>query len=162
MIAPRDWRVLTALQGGLPLVERPFAALAAQADLPEAEFLQRARDLQARGILRRLGARIRHQEAGINGNLLVVWQVPAERLEAVGARFASELAVSHCYQRPPFEDFPYNLYTMIHAREVAEAEQIVARLAREADLPTHLVLRTVCELKKTAPIYYPPEADHAD
>ena len=155
MIDRNDWRVLTRLQAGLPLCSRPFAALAGEIGMTEEQLLQRVRRLQADGVIRRLGPRVRHHRAGIAGNIMVVWQVPPEQAEQVGQRLASSPHVSHCYLRPPFAGFPYNLYTMVHARDPKTARAIVADLALACDLIDYQLLPTVRELKKTTPRYAP-------
>ena len=155
-VAEHDWPVIEALQDGIAAVERPFAALAEKAGVGEEEFLQRTQALVESGIIRRFGARVRHHRAGLEGNLMVAWRVPAERVEAVGALFAQSPAVTHCYVRPDFAGFPYGLYTMVHARDEAKAAQQVAAMAEDAGVGEYAVLRTVKELKKTTPRYRRP------
>lgn len=162
MIDRQDWAVLVRLQDGIPLCPRPFDEMARDLAMDEAELLERVRRLQAEGIIRRLGPRVRHHRVGIEGNIMVVWQVPDERKQEVGELFAASQHVSHCYLRPPFEGFPYNLYTMIHARDTVAAEAIVAELAKLSGLSDYLLLPTVRELKKTTPRYQPPESDTDD
>lgn len=162
MIDHRDWQVLVRLQAGVPLCPQPFADMAGDVGMEEADFLQRVRRLQAEGIIRRLGPRVRHHRVGIAGNIMVVWQVSDERQQEVGELFAASPHVSHCYLRPTFDGFPYNLYTMIHARDTAAAEAIVTELAKLSGLTEYRLLPTVRELKKTTPRYQPPEGDIDD
>jgi len=110
------------------------------------------------GVIRRLGARIAHLRAGLHGNVMVVWQVPAERVEEVGRTFAREPAVSHCYEREPQPDFPYNLYTMIHAPDPEAARRLIQDLSQAVAITDFVMLPTVRELKKTSPRYRPQEA----
>lgn len=162
MIDRNDWAVLVRLQAGIPLCSRPFAEMANEVGMDEGEFLLRVQRLHEEGVIRRLGPRVRHHRVGIEGNIMVVWRVPEERKQEVGERFATSLHVSHCYLRPPFEGFPYNLYTMIHARDVETAKGIAGQLAEAAGLDEYLLLPTVRELKKTTPRYQPPECDIDD
>lgn len=157
MIDRNDWMVLERLQAGIPLCPRPFAEMASDVGIEEGEFLQRVQRLHAERVIRRLGPRVRHHRIGIEGNIMVVWRVPEKRKQEVGELFAASQHVSHCYLRPPFEGFPYNLYTMIHARDVDTAKGIVAELAEASALNDYLLLPTVRELKKTTPRYLPPQ-----
>ena len=154
-----DWPVIEELQQGLPLCPRPFAQLAEDTGISEAEFIARIGTLLDAGAIRRLGPRVRHHRIGVRGNIMVVWRVPGERADEVGRAFAASEHVSHCYVRPPFEGFPYNLYTMVHGPDTASAEQVVADLARMAAITDYVMLHTVRELKKSTPVYRRPQGD---
>ena len=162
MIDRNDWAVLERLQEGIPLCSEPFARMAEDLDISAEDFLARVRGLHQRGVIRRLGPRVRHRRLGIEGNIMVVWRVPEERKQEVGELFAADEHVSHCYCRPPFPGFPYNLFTMIHARDVATAEGIAADLANRSGLREHRLLPTLREFKKTSPRYRRPEGDPDD
>jgi DNA-binding Lrp family transcriptional regulator len=107
--------------------------------------------------MRRMGFRVRHQRTGTLGNIMVVWRVPEERVDEVGEILASSDAVSHCYERPPFDGFPYNVYSMVHAPTEAEAVETVGELARRCGLEDYQLLRSVREWKKSTPVYRRPE-----
>lgn len=157
-----DWAVIEALQEGIPVCERPFARLAEGAGMSEGELIERTRRLQGAGAIRRLGPRVRHHRVGVRGNIMVAWRVPDERADEVGGAFAASENVSHCYLRPPFEGFPYNLYTMVHAPDASSAEDMVGELARRAGVTDYAMLHTVRELKKSTPVYRRPEGDRND
>jgi len=152
-----DWALIERLQEGLPLCPRPFAAMAEDLAMPEAQVLSRLRNLAADGILRRLGPRLRHHRAGVQGNIMAVWRVPEERIDEVGAALAASPSVTHCYSRPTFEGFPYNLYSMVHAADAPAAEAIVRELAEQIGIADFRMLRTLRELKKSTPVYRRPE-----
>jgi DNA-binding Lrp family transcriptional regulator len=156
----RDWQVLERLQEGIPLCPRPFAAMAEDVGMSERDLLERVRSLLADGDIRRLGPRIRHHKAGVLGNIMVVWQVPDERVDEVGGILAASPAVTHCYVRPTFEGFPYNLYSMVHAADLPAAEGVVRELAKRCGIEDYQMLRTLRELKKSTPVYRRPEGDH--
>ncbi len=151
-----DWAVIEQLQGGIPLEPRPFDVLAERAGISVGEFLGRMRQLRAAGIIRRMGIRIRHHQAGVRGNLLSVWRVPEADVERIGSRFAQMPEVSHCYERETTPDFGYNLYAMVHAPTEEMAREVVERMAAEAGLREYVVLKTVRELKKSTPRYKRP------
>lgn len=156
MIDARDWAVIEQLQTGIGLEERPFDALAANAEMPVSEFLTRMEQLRREGVIRRMGVRIRHHKAGVEGNVLTVWQVPDQDVERVGKLFASMPEVSHCYTRTTYSGFPYNLYAMVHAQTQARAKTVVQRMAQKSGVNDFVALTTVRELKKSTPRYRRP------
>lgn len=154
MLAEEDRRIVRLLADGLPLVPRPYAALAARAGMTEEALLGRMRALRARGVLRRVGAVLQHRRAGFLANALCVWDVPEERLDAVGAAVSREEAVSHCYTRETAPGWPYNFYAMLHARDRAACGAAAARIARETGLGAPRVFYSVREWKKASMRYF--------
>lgn len=152
-LSERERGLLRALQRPLPYVARPFAVLAEQAGSSEAELLSFA---QARlgDVVRRYVATFRHRKLGVRGNGMVVWNVPEERLEAVGASLAAAPEVSHCYAREVLERFPYALYTMIHARDEDSVRAIAERLAGGVGVADYRVLFSTREYKKARLRYF--------
>jgi siroheme decarboxylase len=154
-VAPADIPLIRALQAPLPLVSRPFAALAAEQGLAEEALLDGAERLQAAGILRRFSAVLRHRRVGYTANGMACWAVPLERVEVVGQMAAQFPGVSHCYQRPAYPPrWPYTLFTMIHGQSREEVEAIVARIAQEAGVGDYEVLYSTREFKKERIKYY--------
>lgn len=133
---------------------RPFAVMAAAVGITEEEFLERARSLKERGIMRRFGATLRHQEAGFSSNAMVAWVVPDERVEEVGRIMAGFREVTHCYQRLPQGDWEYNLYTMIHGEGREECCAIAKRISKRAGIGTYVLLFSEKEFKKTSMEYF--------
>ncbi len=122
-------RVIAAIQGDIPIVERPYRHMADQVGITEAEFLRIVQDHVDRGVIRRLGATLRHQKSGYGSNVMAAWQVEEARVLEVGKVMAAFRAVSHCYRRDPMEDWPYNLYTMVHGQDEAACRRTVERMA---------------------------------
>lgn len=147
-------KIIHELQQDLPVVDRPFAVVAEKLGVSETELLEKIRELIADGTIRRFGATLRHQRSGYDANVMVVWEVESERLEEVGVIFASFREVSHCYQRPALEDWPYRLFTMIHGRSPQECRQIAKRMAETAGVESYSLLFTMEELKKTTMVYF--------
>lgn len=154
-LAEDDIPFVRALQEDLPLVERPFAALAEAAGVDEAALIGAAHRLLAGGIMRRYGATLRHREAGYRANAMAVWQVPAARIQEAGRAAAGRSEVSHCYERPAYPPaWPYQLFTMVHARSQEELGGAVVAL-RELIRPLDAaVLPTVKEYKKARLRYF--------
>jgi DNA-binding Lrp family transcriptional regulator len=154
MIDDKEKQVISLIQGDLPLDPAPFAVLAKRIGMSEAEFLERVRDLKRRGILRRFGATLRHQEAGFSSNAMVAWHVPEERIEVVGKILSRFREVTHCYQRRPQKDWKYNLYTMVHGSSRAQCYGIADRMSRSAEVSDYVLLFSEREFKKTSMEYF--------
>jgi siroheme decarboxylase len=138
-----DLRLIGAIQGGLPLVERPFAVLASDLAISEAEVIERLRTLQDAGVIKRMGLVVRHHELGYGANAMVVWDVPDTEVAELGHCLSKFDFVTLCYRRPRCgRDWPYNLFCMIHGRDrgavLAKVRQLVQCCALE-DVP-HSVL----------------------
>jgi DNA-binding Lrp family transcriptional regulator len=123
------------------------------------DLIEHANDLQRRKIMRRFSAVLYHRKAGFRANAMGVWKVPEERVEEVGNMFAQYQAVSHCYQRPIYEDWPYALFSMVHGRSVEECEAILATMAEESGLSDFASLYSTREYKKTRVRYFTPEME---
>jgi DNA-binding Lrp family transcriptional regulator len=131
-----DRRIVLATQGGLPLVTRPYAAVAAEVGASEDEVRARLAAMLAAGRIRRIGAVPNHYAIGYPANGMSVWDIDDAVVDAVGARVGALDFVTHCYRRPRRPpDWPYNLFAMVHgaSREAALARvaEIVALIERE-------------------------------
>jgi siroheme decarboxylase len=131
-LSERDRRLIAALQRGLPLVQRPYAALGEAVGMEESEVLQRLARLRETGVIRRFGVIVRHHELGYRANAMMVWAVPEAEVDALGAAIAGEAQVTLCYRRHPAPPrWPYTLYCMIHGRDresvLARRDQLAAR-----------------------------------
>lgn len=147
-----DRRIILATQAGLPLVERPYHAVAEEVGIPAAEVMDRLRRMQQDGIVRRIGAVPNHYALGYAFNGMSVWDVAESDIAEAGARVAGLHFVSHCYQRPPHPpDWPYTLFAMVHARDAAAAEGLVGEIAACLGPLSrgHRVLYSTLVLKKT-------------
>lgn len=154
MIDEVDKKVISLIQGDLPLHRRPFAVMAEEVGLTEEEFIKRVKYLKKRGIIRRFGATLRHQEAGFSSNAMVAWLVPHDRIEEVGNILARFPEVTHCYQRNPQSDWRYNLYSMVHAGNHDECYRIAERMSRSTGIDDYVLLFSEKEFKKTSMDYY--------
>ena len=154
MIDDVDKKVIRLIQGDLPLDLRPFAVLAEKAGISEEEFVERVASLKKKGIIRRFGATLRHQEAGFSSNAMVAWIVPEERIEDVGKTMAKFRAVTHCYQRKTFKTWPYNLYTMIHGDGRAKCREIAEEMSQKVSIQDYILLFSEKEFKKTSMKYF--------
>lgn len=149
-----DKQIVKELQAGLPLVNRPFQALAQRVDLTEEEFLARVHAIQQAGIMRRIGAALRHRRVGFTANAMIVWQMPEDRVQEMGERMSRLKEVTHCYQRASLPQWPYNFYTMVHGHSREECERIAEKLAELAGVNNYRLLYSVAELKKSSMKYF--------
>ncbi len=152
MLDDLDRRIIAATQGGLPLTPRPYHALAETLGVPAQEVMDRLRGMQARGVVRRIGAVPNHYALGWRANGMSVWDVADSRVADLGPQVGALDFVSHCYRRPRHLPlWPYNLFAMVHGRGRAEVEEKVARIAALLGpaARAHAVLYSTRILKKT-------------
>lgn len=154
----REIRVLRALQIPIDYVAEPFAALAKQAGVSQAEFLGFAK-ANLGGAVRKYVATFHHRSLGVRGNGMAVYRVPEAKIEALGHALAACPEVSHCYARNTIEGFPYRLYSMLHAPDEAACSKIAVELAARIGADDFLVLFSSREFKKCRLRYFLPELD---
>jgi len=154
-VSDQERIALRLLQADLPDTDQPYLAIAEQSGLTESAVLALLRRLREQGVIRRFGATLRHQQAGYGANAMVAWFVEQDQdLEQVGALMAQQAEISHCYQRRNCYAWPYNLYTMVHARSREECLDVVQKLSILAGVPQYDILFSRQELKKTSMVYF--------
>jgi DNA-binding Lrp family transcriptional regulator len=129
-----DIALIRAMQGPMAAVERPYDEAAAELGIDTDALLERLRSLVDRKILRRVAAILYHRRAGFSANGMGVWKVPDEQIMEVGARMASFRGISHCYQRPTYEDWPYSVFTMAHGRSKQECDAVLDSIAADCGI----------------------------
>ena len=149
-----DKKIIRLIQGDLPLDPRPFAVIADEIGISEPECIERVQTLKEKGVIRRFGATLRHQEAGFSANAMVVWVVPDHRVAEVGRHLSGFREVTHCYQRLPGKDWPYNLYTMVHGDSKEACFRIARRMSRSVGIKDYTLLFSEKEFKKTSMEYF--------
>ena len=152
MLDDLDRRIIAATQTGLPLVPRPYHALAETLGVAAEEVMDRLRRMQERGVVRRIGAVPNHYALGWTANGMSVWDVEDTRIADLGPEVGALDFVSHCYHRPRHLPlWPYNLFAMVHGRGRDEVEEKVARIADLLGPAArgHEVLYSTRILKKT-------------
>jgi DNA-binding Lrp family transcriptional regulator len=146
--------VLKAASGDLPVVDRPFDVWAKSIGVNVSEFLYVIKKSVSDGAIRRFGAVLSHQKSGFKHNAMVAWKVPNDEVDRVGEEMARFSEVTHCYLRGVTEDWPYNMYTMIHAKTEKDLFKLVEEIAKNTGVREFSVLETIKELKKTSPDYF--------
>ena len=155
----RQKRLVRLLQDDLPLIEEPFARVAALADVPVETVLKQIEEWFKSGVILRLGAVVAHQRLGFTTNAMVVFRVSEAGADKAGKYLASQPQVSHCYRRATLDDWPYNLYAMVHAKSHDELQGFVAAAVQRLRPNDHKVLRSVKEYKKTSMRYFVEETE---
>jgi len=145
--------IIRFIQGDIPVESRPFASLADTLDLSEEEIVERVKNLQDQGVIRRFAAILRHYNAGFNVNAMVAWKVALEDADRVGKIMAGFNEVSHCYLREVPEEFGYNLFSMIHARSNEQIDTLLNELSSRTSISDYVVIRSIRELKKASMEY---------
>lgn len=154
MLTELDKQLVRELQKGLPLVSRPFKEIASRLKMTEEELIEKIRSFIEGGQIRRFGAAVRHQDLGFVSNAMVVWDVPEAKVAEVGPIMAGFEQVSHCYQRPRYPGWPYNLFTVVHGKSREECIQAAESLARATGLDKYRLLFSTAELKKSSMRYF--------
>ncbi|HYD93895.1 MAG TPA: AsnC family transcriptional regulator [Noviherbaspirillum sp.] len=147
-----DRAIIVATQNGLPLVPRPYHAVAERIGVAPEEVMARMNAMLERGLIRRIGVVPNHYAIGYVANGMSVWDVPDEHIDELGERVGRLDCVSHCYRRPRFPPmWNYNLFAMVHGRTREEVEAKVAQIAAllGEHVRAHDVLYSTRILKKT-------------
>ena len=150
-----DQAVIRATQGDMPIVAEPYADAAAELGVSVDALVSHLHGMVERGLLRRVAAILFHRRAGFSANGMGVWKVPEDKILEIGPRMASFRGISHCYQRPTYEDWPYQLFTMAHGRSKEECDAVLdAVAAATPDLQDRAILYSSTEFKKIRLLYF--------
>lgn len=142
------------LQKDLEIVERPFLKSAQKLGITEEQLLEKIKQYEEIGVMRRFAAILRHREVGFTANGMIVWKVPDERIEEVGEKLGAFPQISHCYQRPVYPDWPYSVFSMVHCKSVTDAEEMAKQIQKQVDVNDYKILFSSREFKKTRVEYF--------
>ncbi len=149
-----DLAVIRALQGDMPVVPEPYAPAAAEIGISQDALLEHLESMRERKALRRVAAILFHRRAGFSANGMGVWKVPEERIMELAPLMASFRGISHCYQRPTYDDWPYSVFTMAHGRSKEECDAILDSIAEESGIEERRTLYSSTEFKKIRLLYF--------
>jgi DNA-binding Lrp family transcriptional regulator len=150
-----DVAVVRATQGDLPILSEPYAAAARAVGLPVERLLEHMNGMVERRLLRRVAAILFHRRAGFSANGMGVWRVPDSKIAEYGPRMAAFRGISHCYQRPTYEDWRYQIFTMAHGRSKQECDAILDAIAAELPgIEDRATLYSSTEFKKVRLLYF--------
>jgi len=153
MLTDEERMIGRLIQRDIAMTRRPYRDIAAQTGMTEKEVLNVIRHMKERGLIRKFGAVVRHREAGFTGNAMVVWAVPEERCEQVGQALSSFPEITHCYERSPAFERKYNLFSIIHLRNLDIEEKIEA-ISAATGIQDYLILTSEEEFKKNSMEYF--------
>lgn len=151
-----DKAVIRELQEDLPIEAQPFAGVAERVGISEDELFTAMASLVERGFMRRMAAILYHRRAGFKANGMGVWAVPEENVIELGEKMAGFANVSHCYRRPTYPDWPYNVFTMVHGQSNEQCEEVLAAISRATGMTNYISLYSTREYKKTRTKFYTP------
>lgn len=129
MLDGAELTLVNPWQRGFPLCRRPFGEIAARANLREAAVLEKFRDLQARGVIDRIGPVFRPNTVG--ASTLAAISAPPERLQAAAAQVSAQPGVNHNYERGHL----YNLWFVVTGSSETEVRQRIDRIEYSTGLP---------------------------
>ena len=155
MLTELEKKIIASIQEDIAVTEQPFLEIANRLGVSEAAILNALKILCKKGVIRRFGATLRHQRSGFEANAMVAWQVEEARIDQVGKQLAAFRSVSHCYRRNPTGTWPYNLYTMVHARDEESCKATARKMAQKGSVDKYMLLFSRRELKKTSMKYFP-------
>jgi len=149
-----DKEFIRHLQKDLPVMDRPFLASANALGMTESQVFEKLQYYEGIGVMRRYAAILRHRDVGFTANGMIVWKVPEDKIEPVGEKLGAFPQISHCYQRPVYADWPYNVFSMVHCKSVAEAEDMARDIQKHIQVDDYRILFSSREFKKTRVEYF--------
>ena len=156
-ITPKHTEVIKLLQNDIDIISEPFKKIITELNLSYKEFFQVVDELQRSGLMRRFASILNHRKAGFNANAMVVWNISEQNGEEIGKTAASFSAVSHCYLRPKYDNWQYNLFTMIHGKTKEDTNAVIASIQKEIGCDDFMPLYSTREFKKVRIKYFSDE-----
>ena len=149
-----DKDFIRELQKDMEIIDEPFVKAANNLGITEDELFSKMKHYESLGVLRRFAAILRHRQVGFTANGMIVWKVPEDRITSVGETLGSFPQVSHCYERPTYDDWQYNVFSMIHCKTHDEAYDVAKTIQNQIDVNEYKILFSSREFKKTRVEYF--------
>ena len=149
-----DKEFIRQLQKDLDVVDRPFLQASNNLGMTEDQVFENLKHYEEIGVMRRYAAILRHRDVGFTANGMIVWNVPEPRIEEVGEILGAFPQVSHCYQRPSYQDWQYNVFSMVHCKSIPEAEDMAKEIQQQINVDDYRILFSSREFKKTRVEYF--------
>ena len=149
-----DKDFIRELQKDMSIVDEPFTKAANNLRITEDELFSKMKHYENIGVMRRFAAILRHRQVGFTANGMIVWKVPEDRIAEVGEKLGSFPQISHCYQRPTYPDWPYNVFSMIHCKTQDEANDMAKTIQDQIHVDDFRILFSSREFKKTRVEYF--------
>lgn len=155
-LTPLHHAVIRKAQYDIEMISEPFKNIIDDLDISYDKLFSILKELQEAGVMRRFASILNHRKAGFNANAMVVWDVDKDNGEKIGEKAAEFSAVSHCYLRPKYENWPFNLFTMIHGKTTEETNSIIQEMSKEIESKSYMPLYSSREFKKVRIEYFTP------
>lgn len=149
-----DKDFIRELQKDMEIIDEPFVKSANNLGITEIELFEKMKYYESIGVMRRFAAILRHRQVGFTANGMIVWKVPKDRISEVGGKLGSFPQVSHCYERPTYLDWPYNIFSMIHCKTHDEANEMAKTIQDQICVDDYRILFSSREFKKTRVEYF--------
>ena len=149
-----DKQFIRELQKNMAIVDEPFVKAANNLGISEEKLFEKMKHYESIGVMRRFAAILRHRQVGFTANGMIVWKVPADRISEVGGKLGAFPQVSHCYERPTYPDWPYNVFSMIHCKTHDEANGMAQTIQNQIKVDDYKILFSSREFKKTRVEYF--------
>ena len=153
-ISELDREYIRQLQKDIEIVKEPFKIITENLGISSTDLFNKIKEYEKIGIMRRFAAILRHRQAGFTANGMIVWKIPEEKVDEKGLKIASFPQVSHCYRRPVYPDWEFNLFSMIHARTIEAAEKIAKEISSVIGIDNYKILFSSREFKKERVKYF--------
>ena len=150
----QDKDFIRELQKDMEIIDEPFVKAANNLGMTEDELFAKMKHYESIGVLRRFAAILRHRQVGFTANGMIVWKVPEDRITSVGETLGSFPQVSHCYERPTYDDWPYNVFSMIHSKTLDEPNDVAKTIQNQINVDEFRILFSSREFKKTRVEYF--------
>lgn len=149
-----DKDFIRELQKDMSITDEPFVKAADHLGITEDDLFSKMKYYENIGVMRRFAAILRHRQVGFTANGMIVWKVPEDRITEVGEKLGSFPQISHCYQRPTYPDWPYNVFSMIHCKTQDEANDMAKTIQDQIHVDDFRILFSSREFKKTRVEYF--------
>jgi len=150
----QDKDFIRELQKDMEIIDEPFVKAANNLGITENELFETMKHYEDIGVMRRFAAILRHRQIGFTANGMIVWKVPEDRISEVGEKLGAFPQVSHCYERPTYADWPYNVFSMIHCKTHDEAHDVAKTIQDQINVPDYDILFSCREFKKVRVEYF--------
>lgn len=151
------YNIIKEVQKDITFVKEPFKKIIEKLNISYDDFFKVLGEFKQAGIMRRYASILNHRKAGFNANAMVVWDIEEKSAQTIGEIAASFSSVSHCYLRPKYPNWKYNLFTMIHGKTKEDTQNTINDIAKEINYKEYIPLYSSKEFKKVRIQYFSEE-----
>jgi len=132
MLDSLDRAIINQLQGGFPICEQPYAAVAAQLGTSESELLKRLQRLLDEKVLSRFGPMYHAERLG-GGLTLAAMSIPEERFDEVAEQVNARPEVAHNYAR----DHELNMWFVLATETPERIDEVITEIEERTGYPVY-------------------------